>query len=254
MTFEANTFHSIREQAFNPLRVRHSESTNASNWIIGVNGELPFGGQIRGVDSIVALGKISNASSDANFSRPYALTQQGGNKDKIKLVWNEPVRGDIVVTVRMDRIVGLESGADDYLAKPFNPRELLARIRAILRRASRTVSPAGSLAGKRIRFAQWILDSDRRVIVDKDGREISLTSADFKLLVVMLERARTVLSREQLMELTSGRAAAPLDRTIDNQISRLRRKIERDLLRPRLITTYRNGGYCLSADVEVLEG
>lgn len=102
VTFEANTFHSIREQAFNPLRVRHSESTNASNWIIGVNGELPFGGQIRGVDSIVALGKISNASSDANFSRPYALTQQGGNKDKIKLVWNEPVRGDVVVTVRMD--------------------------------------------------------------------------------------------------------------------------------------------------------
>ncbi|AAV97489.1 DNA-binding response regulator (plasmid) [Ruegeria pomeroyi DSS-3] len=153
----------------------------------------------------------------------------------------------------MDRIVGLETGADDYLAKPFNPRELLARIRAILRRTSRTVSPAGSLAGKRVRFAQWILDSDRRVIVDSEGRETSLTSADFKLLVVMLERARMVLSREQLMELTSGRVAAPLDRTIDNQISRLRRKIERDLLRPRLITTYRNGGYCLAADVEVLD-
>ncbi|NDW44534.1 response regulator [Ruegeria sp. PrR005] len=153
----------------------------------------------------------------------------------------------------MDRIIGLETGADDYLSKPFNPRELLARIRAILRRSSRTVSPAGSLAGKRIRFAQWILDSDRRVIVDEEGRETSLTSADFKLLVVMLERARMVLSRDQLMELTSGRATAPLDRTIDNQISRLRRKIEKDLLRPRLITTYRNGGYCLSADIEVLE-
>ncbi|EDZ47324.1 DNA-binding response regulator [Rhodobacterales bacterium Y4I] len=153
----------------------------------------------------------------------------------------------------IDRIVGLETGADDYLAKPFNPRELLARIRAILRRTSGTSSPAGRLAGKRIRFAQWILDTDRRVIVDSDGRETSLTSADFKLLVVMLERARMVLSREQLMELTSGRAAAPLDRTIDNQISRLRRKIEQDLLRPRLITTYRNGGYCLAADVEVLD-
>jgi two-component system OmpR family response regulator len=89
--------------------------------------------------------------------------------------------------------------------------------------------------------------------VDSDGRETSLTSADFKLLVVMLERARLVLSREQLMELTSGRVGAPLDRTIDNQISRLRRKIEKDLLRPSLITTFRNGGYCLSADVEVLE-
>ena len=153
----------------------------------------------------------------------------------------------------MDRIVGLETGADDYLAKPFNPRELLARIRAILRRSARNVSPAGRLAGKRIRFAQWILDSDRRVIVDAEGRETSLTSADFKLLLVMLERARLLLSRDQLLELTSGRVAGPLDRTIDNQVSRLRRKIEKDPLRPRLITTFRSGGYCLAVDVEVLE-
>lgn len=153
----------------------------------------------------------------------------------------------------VDRIIGLETGADDYLAKPFNPRELLARIRAILRRTARAAPPAGRLAGKRVRFAQWVLDSDRRVIVDADGQETALTSADFKLLVVMLERARLVLSRDQLMALTAGREAAPLDRTIDNQVSRLRRKIEKDPLRPRLITTFRNGGYCLAADVEVLE-
>jgi two-component system OmpR family response regulator len=152
-----------------------------------------------------------------------------------------------------DRIVGLEIGADDYLAKPFNPRELLARIKAILRRVDKAEPYAGQLAGKRVQFAQWVLDSDRRVLVGELGEETPLTSSDFKLLTVLLERARLVLSRDQLLDLTSKRAASPLDRTIDNQISRLRRKIELDPLRPRLITTVRNGGYCLAADADVLD-
>lgn len=151
-----------------------------------------------------------------------------------------------------DRIVGLEIGADDYLSKPFNPRELLARIKAVLRRAEAPDRHAGVLAGKRVRFAHLILDTDRQVLVDEDGQEIPLTTADFRLLTVLLERARMVLSRDQLLDLTAGRAAGPLDRTIDNQISRLRRKIEPDPLRPGIITTVRNGGYCLAADVEVL--
>ncbi len=151
-----------------------------------------------------------------------------------------------------DRIVGLEIGADDYLAKPFNPRELLARIKAVLRRSERKEKLAGGFAGKRLRFAHLVLDSDSRVLADESGNETRLTSADFKLLIVLLERARVVLSREQLLDLTAGRSAGPLDRTIDNQISRLRRKIEPDILQPKIIATVRNGGYCLSADVEVL--
>ncbi|WP_089885512.1 response regulator [Citreimonas salinaria] len=151
-----------------------------------------------------------------------------------------------------DRIAGLEIGADDYLGKPFNPRELLARIRAVLRRAPAGGEVhAGAFAGKRIRFAGLVLDTDSHVVEGSEMGAVTLTTADFRLLVVLLERPRRVLSRDQLMDLTSGRAAGPLDRTIDNQISRLRRKLEPHDLAPRIITTVRNGGYCLAADVEV---
>ena len=151
-----------------------------------------------------------------------------------------------------DRIVGLEIGADDYLAKPFNPRELMARIKAILRRSTKSESYAGSLSGRRIAFAHWVLDTDTRVLSSEDGAQTDLTSAEFKLLTVLLERPRFVLSRDQLLDLTAGRAASVFDRTIDNQISRLRRKIERDASRPRIVTTVRGGGYCLAADVREL--
>jgi len=151
-----------------------------------------------------------------------------------------------------DRIVGLEIGADDYLAKPFNPRELVARIKAILRRSTKAEPYAGTLSGRRIAFAHWILDTDSRVLSNEDGEQIDLTSAEFKLLTVLLERPRFVLSRDQFLDLTAGRAASVFDRTIDNQISRLRRKIELDPSRPRIVTTVRGGGYCLAADVHEL--
>ena len=151
-----------------------------------------------------------------------------------------------------DRIVGLEIGADDYLAKPFNPRELVARIKAILRRSTKAEPYAGTLSGRRIAFTHWILDTDSRVLSNEDGEQIDLTSAEFKLLTVLLERPRFVLSRDQLLDLTAGRAASVFDRTIDNQISRLRRKIELDPSRPRIVTTVRGGGYCLAADVHEL--
>lgn len=151
-----------------------------------------------------------------------------------------------------DRILGLEIGADDYLPKPFNPRELLARIKAVLRRATGEQSEAGSLSGRTVRFAGMTLDTDAHVLTDRAGEHVQLTTADFRLLTVLLTRPRTVLSREELLDLTAGRAAGPLDRTIDNQISRLRRKIEADPLRPTLITTVRNRGYSLNADVEVI--
>lgn len=151
----------------------------------------------------------------------------------------------------MDRIVGLEVGADDYLPKPFNPRELLARIKAILRRARNSELHGGNLSGRRISFAGWTLDTDTRTLASATGVEETLSTSEFRLLVVLLERPRLVLSRDQLLDLTAGRAPTVFDRTIDNQISRLRRKIEENSARPRIITTVRNGGYCLSADVEV---
>lgn len=149
-----------------------------------------------------------------------------------------------------DRIVGLEIGADDYLGKPFNPRELLARIKAILRRAAQSKPYAGKLSGRRIAFAHWVLDTDSRSLEREDGQKVDLTGAEFKLLIVLLERPRLVLNRDELLDLTAGRSGSAFDRTIDNQISRLRRKIERDPARPRLIMTVRSGGYCLATDVE----
>jgi two-component system, OmpR family, response regulator len=153
-------------------------------------------------------------------------------------------------TEETDRIVGIELGADDYVTKPFNPREVLARIKAILRRAE-VLSPGlgGALGGKKLRFGKWTLDVDRRNLSHDDALEAALTSADFQLLLAFLERPRVVLSRERLLELTSGRMSGPFDRAIDNQVSRLRRKIERDPARPEFITTIRGGGYSLVTDV-----
>jgi len=148
-----------------------------------------------------------------------------------------------------DRIVGLEVGADDYLVKPFNPRELLARIKAILRRADRAEPMAGGLGGRKLGFAGWVLDTDTRALTHADGRTAALTSAEFKLLTAFLERPRLVLSRDQLLDITSGRSADVYDRTIDNQVSRLRRKIEDDPAHPRIIATIRSGGYSLATDV-----
>ncbi|MCW1411240.1 response regulator [Rhizobium sp. 1AS11] len=148
-----------------------------------------------------------------------------------------------------DRVVGLEMGADDYLAKPFSPREVLARIRAILRRSERTERMGGNLGGKWLRFSKWRLAVDRRMLVDPEDREILLTTAEFRLLIVFLERPRVVLSRDRLLDLTNGRRAGPFDRAIDNQISRLRRKIEDRPSQPEIIVTVRGDGYSLTVNV-----
>jgi len=151
-----------------------------------------------------------------------------------------------------DRIVGLEVGADDYLVKPFNPRELLARIKAILRRSERPEPLAGALGGRKLAFAGWVLDTDTRALTHDDGRAATLTTAEFKLLTAFLERPRFVLSRDRLLDITSGRTADVFDRTIDNQVSRLRRKIEDDPAHPQIIATIRGGGYALAADVQAV--
>ncbi|MEZ5669435.1 MAG: response regulator [Alphaproteobacteria bacterium] len=148
-----------------------------------------------------------------------------------------------------DRIVGLELGADDYIAKPFNPREVLARIKAILRRTERPERSGGTLGGRRLRFDRWTLDVDRRLLSDDAGTQVALTTGEFRLLTALLERPRLVLSRNRLLDLTQGRDGGPFDRAIDNQVSRLRRKIERDPTQPSIIATVRGGGYCLATDV-----
>jgi two-component system, OmpR family, response regulator len=147
----------------------------------------------------------------------------------------------------VDRIVGLEMGADDYLAKPFNPRELLARIRAILRRANATPAERRAAA---LSFRGFRLDCALRELWDPHGTRIAVTSAEFDLLQVLCERPGRVLAREQLLDLTQGRAAGSLVRSIDVLISRLRRKLETDPEEPALIKTVRSGGYIFTSAVE----
>jgi len=148
-----------------------------------------------------------------------------------------------------DRIVGLELGADDYVPKPFNPRELLARIRAVLRRAEGAPAEAAQPPAT-FRFAGWTLDTGRRRLLDPSGAEVALTGGEFELLRILAERAGRVLTRDMLMDLLHGRATGPFDRAIDVAVSRLRRKLDDDGKAPALIKTVRGGGYVLAAPVE----
>lgn len=150
-----------------------------------------------------------------------------------------------------DRIVGLEVGADDYLPKPFNPRELLARIKAVLRRARR-VPRARSPSKGQLCFDGWKLDLARRELLDEHGVSVALSTGEFRILVALLERPGVVLTRAQLLDLTRGRSAQSFDRSIDNQISRLRRKIERDRKHPSLIKTAWGDGYSFAGEVSWL--
>jgi two-component system OmpR family response regulator len=149
-----------------------------------------------------------------------------------------------------DRIVGLEVGADDYVSKPFNPRELLARIKAVLRRVQSLPPQKGRLATKVVRFDRWTFDVNRRELTGDDGVAVPLSTAEFRLLCAFLDHPGLVLSRNQLLDLTVGRDADPFDRSIDNQVSRLRKKIEADPKTPALIKTHWGGGYSLAAQVE----
>ena len=149
-----------------------------------------------------------------------------------------------------DRIVGLEMGADDYLPKPFSPRELLARIRAVLRRTEdggRAVVDSG--ATPVLGFAGWSLDLGQRRLTAADGREVELSAGEFDLLAAFAQRPRRVLSRDQLLDLAKGRAAQAFDRSIDVQVGRLRKKIELDPAQPRIVTTVRGGGYMFTPEV-----
>ena len=147
-----------------------------------------------------------------------------------------------------DRIVGLEMGADDYLPKPFNPRELLARIKAVLRRIN-PQRPPWAAVGDVARFDGWVLELGPRRLLSPTGDEIELSTGEYELLHAFITHPRRVLSRDQLLDLARGRSAVPFDRSIDIQVMRLRRKIEADPKEPRLIKTVRGGGYIFAAEV-----
>ena len=161
-------------------------------------------------------------------------------------------KGDLI-----DRVVGLETGADDYIVKPFELREVLARIRTVMRRsgtrATANAPPVGvqsdGAAGERLAFEGWRLDLARRELMRPTGELVSLTAGEFELLCVFARHPNRVLSRNQLMDLAKGRDWAAYDRAADTQVARLRKRIEADPSRPRLIRTMRGGGYIFAATV-----
>ncbi|MEP3225713.1 MAG: response regulator [Parasphingorhabdus sp.] len=151
----------------------------------------------------------------------------------------------------LDRVVGLELGADDYVTKPFSPRELVARIKTVLRRLSGTKSvPAGQ--GTIYQFSGWTLKTDQRSLIDSEAVTVPLSSGEYDMLLALLSRAGQVLNRDQLLDITQGREAHAFDRAVDNQISRLRRKIEAEPKNPEIIKTVWGGGYVLAGDVSIL--
>ena len=160
-------------------------------------------------------------------------------------------KGDLV-----DTVVGLEMGADDYISKPFHVREVIARVRSVLRRSETRPSERTDIkaqkpysAGSCFQFNHWTVNFDSFELNDPNGEPCELTTADFKLLKVLLENPKRVLSRDQMMDLLNGNDWSPYDRTIDNQVARLRKKLEEDSTKPKLIKTVRGIGYTFAADV-----
>jgi two-component system OmpR family response regulator len=163
--------------------------------------------------------------------------------------------GIIILTGRgetVDRIIGLEMGADDYLPKPFHLRELLARVKSVLRRVQSRTSEAGAQpARSRARFAGWSLDLSSRELTSPAGEAVRLTTGEFDLLAAFVGNANQVLSRDRLLDLARNREAGPFDRTIDVQVGRLRRKLEDDPQNPTLIKTVRGSGYIFTPAVDL---
>jgi two-component system OmpR family response regulator len=165
---------------------------------------------------------------------------------------NLPVIMLTAKTSSIDRILGLETGADDYVCKPFEPLELLSRIRSVLRRTqARAAGEEVATEPVRMRFAGWQLDLIARHLINPRGVLVSISGAEFRLLKIFLDRPNRVLNRDQLMDLMHGRDAGPFDRSIDLQISRVRQKIEVDSKSPQIIKTVRNEGYILTTPVLV---
>jgi len=166
----------------------------------------------------------------------------------------QPGIGIIILTGRgetVDRIIGLEMGADDYLPKPFHLRELLARVKSVMRRANSRTGEAATPGRSRARFSGWNLDLSSRELTSPGGEEVRLTTGEFDLLAAFVSNANQVLSRDRLLDLARNREAGPFDRTIDVQVGRLRRKLEDDPQNPTLIKTVRGSGYIFTPVVEM---
>src|SRR5262245_60401589 len=162
--------------------------------------------------------------------------------------------GIIILTGRgetVDRIIGLEMGADDYLPKPFHLRELLARVKSVLRRVQSRTGDGPQQSRSRARFAGWNLDLSSRELLSPSGDEVRLTTGEFDLLAAFVNNANQVLTRDRLLDLARNREAGPFDRTIDVQVGRLRRKLEDDPQNPTLIKTVRGSGYIFTPPVEI---
>ena len=176
-------------------------------------------------------------------------------EDGLTLAREVRARSDVPIIIlsgkgdTIDRVVGLELGADDYIAKPFHLREVLARIKTVLRRASAKREDASRVAQGALAFAGWRIDPAQRELVGPHGRQVELTSGEFGLLLAFVRHPQRVLTRDQIMDLTKGQDWSPLDRSIDNQVRRLRRKIEADPGQPQLIKTVRGTGYLFAAAV-----
>lgn len=184
-----------------------------------------------------------------------------GGEDGLKLARDLRARRNtpiIMITGKgepLDRIVGLELGADDYITKPFVMREVVARVRAVLRRylnAETEVVQSAVRDGKRFSFDGWVVDVTRRAVRDATGADSPLTTAEFNLLVIFLERPGRVLSRDEIMDLLKGHDWTPMDRSIDGLVARLRKKIEPESERPQLVKTVRGVGYAFTGTVKRL--
>lgn len=156
-------------------------------------------------------------------------------------------------TEATDRIVGLELGADDYVVKPFEPRELVARIRTVLRRVGRGAAPATEAEDWHYAFEGWLLDPLKRKLTDPQGVTVPISTAEYRLLRAFLDNPRKVMDRDRLLDMVQGRTAHLFDRAVDNQVSRLRRKVEADSRNPQFIQTVRGGGYRFAAQVDRVE-
>jgi DNA-binding response OmpR family regulator len=200
-----------------------------------------------GARSVLERGRVNLITLDLTLGRDDGLTLAR----EIRAAGDVPIvmvsgKGDPV-----DRIVGLELGADDYISKPFNLREVLARVRAVLRRheAGRPISTNADIGHERFCFGGWILDVTSRGLMDNAGNAHDLTTAEFNLLEMFVKRPHRVLSRDDIMDLLKGQDWAPLDRSIDALVSRLRKKIEDDVAKPLHIKSVRGVGYMFATDV-----
>jgi two-component system, OmpR family, response regulator len=204
----------------------------------------------------VGDGKAMRRVLDQTLVNLIVLDLMLPGEDGLKLCRDLRTRSQVPVLMltalgeEIDRVLGLEVGADDYLPKPFSPRELLGRIRAILRRTTHLPRDPELTQANGYRFAEWQLDHTTRTLAHADGTEISLSGAEFRLLSVLLAHGSRVLSRAQLMELLRGRELDPFDRSIDVRISRLRQTLRDDARSPRIIKTVYGEGYVVGVPVE----